>query len=133
MQAINANFSYSTKIISCEPFKCLCFLMFLKRQYCVRTSVCVSLASVFLISRWQEVMSSVCGGLQWGSVFSVRTVEKIIFVQLERVKKPQKKNSSSSAYIEFFNQWIICSMAQALQIAGNAQKCKYNVRIYVLF
>ena len=36
-------------------------------------------------------MSSVCAGLLRGSVFSVRMVEKIIFVQLERLKKPQKK------------------------------------------
>ena len=77
-------------------------------------------------------MSSVCAGLLRGSVFSVRMVEKIIFVQLERLKKPQKKkNSSSSEYIEFLASYYR-SMAYALQIAGNAMKCKYNVRIYVL-
>ena len=66
-------------------------LTVLKRQYCVRTSVYASLASVKHISRCQEVVSSVCAGLLRGSVFSVRMVEKIIFVQLERLKKPQKK------------------------------------------
>ena len=91
MHAIHANFSYSTKIISCELLKCLCFRMFLKRQYCVRISVCVSLHPVLFIWRWWEVVSSVCGGLQRDSVFSVRMVEKIIFVYFERVKKHQKK------------------------------------------
>ena len=91
MHAIHANFSYSTKIISFELFKCLCFRMFLKRQYCVRISVCVSLHPDLFIWRWWEVVSSVCGGLQRDSVFSVRMVEKIIFVYFEGVKKHQKK------------------------------------------
>ena len=52
MHAINANFNYGTNPSFHVGLSNAFVLTVLKRQYCVRTSVNVSLASVKHISRW---------------------------------------------------------------------------------
>ena len=131
MHAINANFNYGTKIISCGPLKCLCFDCFEAPILCPNLGLCFACLSQAYI----KVVGGCVLRVRWATtgqcIFSANGRENN-FCAIRKIEEaPEKKNSSSSEYIEFLASYYR-SMAYALQIAGNAMKCKYNVRIYVL-